>query len=302
MAGTQVTTARARSPSDSCAVREALREDKNDAEAIAEAASRPAMRFVEIQSEAQVDIQALHRMQDQKVALRTQLVCQMRAFCVEYGIAVHQGIGKFKAGLPRILTDQGNDLTPMMRRTLRRLFEDFGHIEHRITEITREVEALAASDERGRRLMTVPGMGPLVATAFVASAGNASQFRRAKDLAAWLGLVPREHSTGGKTTLLGISKRGNHYLRRLLIHGARSCVMHLNRTSDRLGSWLTGLDKHACQQSHCGPGRKDCAGGLGHPHAARLDLRAAASRIPVGPGQQTARFEVVMTRQLIGAA
>ncbi|WP_445219636.1 IS110 family transposase [Bradyrhizobium sp. Pa8] len=223
-----------------------VKSNKNDiidAEAIAEAATRPSMRFVEVKSEAQVDIQALHRIRDQKVSLRTQLVCQMRAFCLEYGIAIHQGIGKFKADFPRVLANEGNDLTPMMRRTLCRLFEDFGHIEDRIAEITREIEALAASDERTRRLMTVPGIGPLVATAFVASAGNASQFRRAKDLAAWLGLVPREHSTGGKTTLLGISKRGNHYLRRLLIHGARSCVMHLNRTSDRLGSWLTGLEK-----------------------------------------------------------
>ncbi|MFK4495936.1 transposase [Bradyrhizobium japonicum] len=257
-----------------------VKSNKNDiidAEAIAEAATRPAMRFVEIKSEAQVDIQALHRIRDQKVGLRTQLVCQMRAFCFEYGIAIHQGIGKFKADFPRVLT----------RHTLRRLFEDFGHIEHRIAEITREIEALAASDERTRRLMTVPGIGPLVATAFIASAGNASQFRRAKDLAAWLGLVPREHSTGGKTTLLGISKRGNHYLRRLLIHGARSCVMHLNRTSDRLGSWLTGLEKrHAYQQGHRGPGCKDCAGGLGHPYAARLDLRAAPSRIPVGSGSR----------------
>ena len=127
--------------------------------------------------------------------------------------------------------------------TVARLFDDLVELEKRIAEVTREIEALASRDDRARRLMTVPGIGPLVATAFVASAGDGSQFRRAKDLAAWLGLVPREHSTGGKTTLLGISKRGNHYLRRLLIHGARSCVIHLNRTADRLGLWLTGLEE-----------------------------------------------------------
>ncbi|WP_420869910.1 IS110 family transposase [Bradyrhizobium septentrionale] len=156
-----------------------------------------------------------------------------------------------------------------------------------MAEITREIEALAASDERTRRLMTVPGIGPLVATAFVASAGNASQFRRAKDLAAWLGLVPREHSTGGKTTLLGISKRGNHYLRRLLIYGARSCVMHLNRTSNRLGSWLTGLEK----RMHTNKVTVALAAKIARVawvilYAARLDLRAAPSRIPASPGSR----------------
>jgi transposase len=214
-----------------------------DAEAIAEAATRPSMRFVEIKSEIQVDIQALHRVRDHKVSARTRLVCQMRAFCLEYGVPIHQGIGKFRADFPRVLANEENDLTPMMRRTLARLFDDLVELEKRIAEITREIEALASRDDRARRLMTVPGIGPLVATAFVASAGDGSQFRRAKDLAAWLGLVPREHSTGGKTTLLGISKRGNHYLRRLLIHGARSCVIHLTRTADRLGLWLTGLEE-----------------------------------------------------------
>ena len=217
--------------------------DTIDAAAIAEAATRPSMRFVEVKSETQVDVQALHRIRDQKVASRTKLVCQIRAFCLEYGIAIHQGIGKFKADFPTVLSDLENELTAMMRRMLAGLFDDFRAIEQRIAEITKEIEALAHHDDRARRLMTVPGIGPMVATAFVASAGDARQFLRAKDLAAWLGLVPREHSTGGKTTLLGISKRGNHYLRRLLIHGARSCVMHLNRDIDRLGKWITALEQ-----------------------------------------------------------
>lgn len=119
----------------------------------------------------------------------------------------------------------------MIRRLLADLLEDLRHLEKRI-EVTREIEASADQDERSRRLMTVPSIGPLVATAILASAGDGRQFRSARDMAAWLGLVPRQHSTGGKTNLLGISRRGNHYLRRLLIHGARSCVMHLDRSQE----------------------------------------------------------------------
>lgn len=217
--------------------------DVIDAAAIAEAVTRPTMRFVEIKTAAQAELQALHRIRDGMVANRTRLVCQMRGLCIEFGVAIHQGIGKFKADLPRVLANDENDLTPMMRHLLADLFSDLRRLEERIAEVTREIEANAAQDERARRLMTVPGIGPLVATAILASAGDGRQFRRARDMAAWLGLVPRQHSTGGKPTLLGISRRGNHYLRRLLIHGARSCVMHLDRSRDRLGAWIDELQK-----------------------------------------------------------
>lgn len=216
--------------------------DTIDAAAIAEAVTRPTMRFVEVKTPEQVDLQALHRIRDQMVTSRTRLICQMRAFCLEYGVAIHQGVGKFKVSLPRVLLDEDNDLTPTMRRLLANLFDDLAHIEQRIAEVTREIEAAAARDDRARRLMTVPGIGPLAATAIVAAAGDGRQFRRARDMAAWLGLVPREYSTGGKTLLLGISKRGNRYLRRLLVHGARSCVTHMDRSCDRLGEWLDGLE------------------------------------------------------------
>jgi transposase len=141
------------------------------------------------------------------------------------------------------LADEGNDLTPTMRRLLGDLFNDLRRLEERIAEVSREIEANAAADERSRRLMTVPGIGPMVATAILASAGDGRQFRTARDVAAWLGLVPKQYSTGGKTTLLGISRRGNHYLRRLLIHGARSSVLHLDRRRDRLGAWIDALQK-----------------------------------------------------------
>lgn len=212
-----------------------------DAEAIAEAATRPTMRVVAVRSTEQVDLQILHRIRDRMVAERTRLICQMRSFCLEYGLAMHQGAGKFKADLPRVLADLGNDLTPTMRRLLASVFEDMLHVEKRLQEVNHEIEAIAARSDMARRLMTIPGIGPLCATGILAAAGTAKQFRKARDMAAWLGLVPRQHSTGGRTTLLGISKRGNGYLRRLLIHGARSCVMHLDRTRDRLGSWIDQL-------------------------------------------------------------
>jgi transposase len=217
--------------------------DTIDAAAIAEAVTRPTMRFVEVKTAEQVDLQALHRIRNLMVTNRTRLICQMRAFCLEKGVAIHQGAGKFKADLPRVLANEENDLTAMMRRLLADLFDDLKKLELRIADVSREIEAIADRDDRSRRLMTVPGIGPLTATAIVAAAGDGRQFRRARDMAAWLGLVPREHSTGGKTTLLGISKRGNRYLRRLLVHGARSSVMHMDRSRDRLGAWLDGLER-----------------------------------------------------------
>jgi transposase len=215
--------------------------DTFDAEAIAEAVTRPTMRFTQVRTAEQVDLQALHRVRDQLVASRTGLINQMRAFCLEYGIAIRQGAGLFRLELPRVLADEDNDLTPAMRRMLNELRADLGHLDQRIAAVTCEIEGLAARDDRARRLDDDPGLGPLAATALLAAVGDGRQFRRARDLAAWLGLVPREYSTGGKTTLLGISKRGNRYVRRLLIHGARSCVTHLDRTRHRLGEWLDAL-------------------------------------------------------------
>lgn len=225
-------------------VRPYVKSNKNDiidAEAIAEAASRPTMRFVEVRSLDQIDLQALHRARDRLVAQRTRVICQIRAFCLEYGIAMHKGVGKFKAALPGVLADESNDLSPAMRRLLVSLFHDIGQLEGRIAELSREIDAVAHASDTARRLMTIPGIGPLAATALLAAAGTGRQFRKGRDMAAWLGLVPREHSTGGRTTLLGISKRGNPYVRRLLIHGARACVMHLDRSRDRLGEWLGRL-------------------------------------------------------------
>lgn len=220
--------------------------DTIDAEAIAEAVTRPTMRFTRVRTTDEVDLQALHRIRDQLISSRTRLINQVRGFCLEYGVAIRQGAGVFRRDLPGALADEENDLTPAMRRMLAELYEDIERLDTRIAAATREVEALAARDDRARRLMTVPGIGPLGATALLAAVGDGTQFRRARDLAAWLGLVPRQNSTGGRTVLLGITKRGNRYVRRLLVHGARSCVTHLDRSRDRLGSWLDGL----CARMH----------------------------------------------------
>ena len=251
-----------------------VKSNKNDiidAEAIAEAVSRPTMRFVEVRSPEQVDLQALHRVRDRLVAQRTRVICQMRAFCLEYGITMHQGVGKFKIALPQILGDMQNELTPAMRKLLASLFNDVKGLEARIGEITGEIEAIAAADDVARRLMTIPGIGPLAATGLIAAAGRGLQFRKARDMAAWLGLVPREYSTGGKTTLLGISKRGSCYLRRLLVHGARSCLLHLNRSRDRLGGWLDALQKRM------------------HNNKATVALAAKMARIAWGGDHQAGR-------------
>lgn len=212
-----------------------------DAEAIAEAATRPTMRFVGIKETYQVDLQMLHRIRSRLVSSRTNLICQMRSYCMEHGIAIRQGAGVFKVDLLRILDDQENDLTDPARLVLRDLSEELDGLEVRLKAVSSQIKAVADTDERARRLMTIPGIGPLGATAVLAAAGDAKRFIRARDVAAWLGLVPKQYSTGGKQTLMGISKRGSSYLRKLLIHGARSVLMHLDRSKDRLGLWVDQL-------------------------------------------------------------
>jgi transposase len=217
--------------------------DYLDAEAIAEAVGRPTMRFVPIKTIAQVDLQTMHRIRDRMVYQRTSLISQIRSFLLEYGVVMGAGVAAFKRDLPKLLAEHEEQLSHTLLLLVGRLREELRTLEERIDEISREIQDFAAKDDTARRLMTIPGIGPLGATAFLAAVGDVRRFRRARDLGAWVDLVPRQHSTGGKTTLLGISKRGNSYLRRLLIHGARSCLLHLNRDRDRLGAWLSGLEK-----------------------------------------------------------
>jgi transposase len=223
-----------------------VKSNKNDiidAHAIAEAVTRPSMRFVQVKQIEQVDLQAVHRVRDLMMSNRTALICQMRAFCLEFGIAIRNGAGAFKQQLVAVVGDEDNDLSPATRELLMDLWRDLQILEARIDTLTRQISAVAGRSDLIRRLASIPGIGDLTGTALVAAVGDGKQFKRARDMAAWLGLTPAQYSTGGKPTLLGISKRGNPYVRRLLIHGARSCVLHLDRTKDRLGAWIDELQK-----------------------------------------------------------
>lgn len=217
--------------------------DANDSLAIAEAAKRPKTRPIPIKSVHQQDLQAMHRIRDRLVNQRTRLVSQTRGLLLEYGVALRPGVGNFKRQLPEVLENADNDLTPVTRQLIQGLSEELYELEQRIDHVTRRIKAWADNDETARRLMTIPGIAALSATALIAAVGDAQQFRKGRDLAAWLGLVPRQYSTGGKSTLLGITKQGNPYLRRLLIHGARTCVLHLDRQRDRLGRWIGELSE-----------------------------------------------------------
>lgn len=224
-----------------------LKSNKNDyldAEAIAEAAQRPTMRFVPVKTVEQLDLQALHRVRERLVGKRTAVINQLRSFMLERGIVFRQGRRHLAGQMPALFADERSPLSPRMQAIAQGLWREWQQLEREIDDVSIEIDSVAKTDPVCRRLMTVPGIGPIVATALVAAVGDGSAFQRGRDLAAWLGLVPRQHSTGGKPKLLGISKRGNSHLRRLFIHGARSIAMHSDRKRG-LGLWLTGLEHRA---------------------------------------------------------
>ena len=216
--------------------------DAADAEAICEAAQRPRMRVVPIKSVEQQDIQAMHRMRSQVIAQRTALVNQVRGLLAEYGLVMPQGRKAAMARLPEILEDAGNGLSERFRTELHGLLEELRHLDERVAHYDSQIQAIAEASESVQRLMTIPGIGPLVATALLATLGEDwGLFANGRALAAWLGLVPRQHSTGGKPRLLGISKRGDVYLRQLLIHGARAMLRWVERKDDATSRWARDL-------------------------------------------------------------
>ena len=219
----------------------ANKNDYRDAEAAAEAVQRPTMRFVPVKNESQLDLQTLHRVRTRLVGQRTALINQLRAILLERGIIVPQGRRVLERSLPEILAEESNGLSPRVRRLIEDLRAEWRALDERIAAFDDELVAVAKQEADCRRLCEIPGIGALNATALVAAVGNASAFTRGRDLAAWLGLTPREHSTGGKQRLLGISKRGNKHLRTLLIHGARAALPHLAQRPDALGHWLRSL-------------------------------------------------------------
>jgi transposase len=219
----------------------AQKNDDRDAEAIAEAATRPTMRFVALKSQEQLDIQSLHRVRSRLVGARTTLINQMRAILLERGITVAQGRRKFEKALDAMLADEASLVPGRLRDLLLDIRAEWADLDRRIDAFDQEFAELARTDEVARRLTSIPGVGALNATALVAAVGRAEAFDQARDLGAWLGLVPRQHTTGGKPRLLGISKRGNTYLRTLLIHGARAALPSLAKADTALGAWLRGL-------------------------------------------------------------
>jgi len=215
--------------------------DAVDAEAICEAVQRPGMRFVPGKSIEQQDQQSLHRIRSQLVARRTAQSNQIRGLLLEYGITIPQGIGYVRKYIPQILENAENELSHLFREVLQELYEEIKHLDERIQTLESKLESLSAQDENCQRLLSIPGIGLLTATALIAAIGDVSVFRNGREMAAWIGLVPRQHSTGGKPTLLGISKRGDSYLRTLLIHGGRSVVRTAGKHSDRKSNWVTEL-------------------------------------------------------------
>jgi transposase len=222
-----------------------VKSNKNDfidAEAIAEAVSRQNMRFVPIKTDDQLDLQALHRVRDRLVHRRTAVINQIRGFLLERGITFAKGPANLRNRMPDIVEDADANLTPRMRTLLDRLWQEWKQLESGIETASDEIEQIASEDEACQRLRQIPGVGPLVSTATVAAIGNGAAFRKGREFAAWLGLVPRQYSTGGKTRLYGISKRGNTYLRRMFIHGARAVLMRVKYDTAGLGQWVHQLE------------------------------------------------------------
>ena len=221
----------------------AQKNDDRDAEGIAEAATRPTMRFVDVKSQEQLDMQMLHRSRDRLVAERTALINQMRGILLERGIIVPQDKRALEQHLAALVeeSDDASGLSPRMRVLIIDARAQWLELDRRIAAFDSEFSAFVKESEEAKRLVTIPGVGVTIASALIAAIGNAEAFEHGRDLAAWLGLVPRQSTTGGKPKLLGISKRGNKYLRKLLIHGARAALPHVAGRDTPLGRWAKGL-------------------------------------------------------------
>ena len=215
--------------------------DRADAEAVCEAVQRRTMRFVGVKTVAQQDQQGLHRVRSLAVAQRTAQVNQVRGLLAERGIEIGQGRAKVRARLPGILEDGENGLSGEFRELVMDAYETLVRMDERIAGLEAKIDTWARSAAQAQRLMSIPGIGPITATALLAAVGDVRTFRHGRELAAWLGVVPRQHSTGGREQLLGISKRGDSYVRSLLIHGARAALRVAGRKTERRSRWVQDL-------------------------------------------------------------
>ncbi|ATJ83421.1 IS110 family transposase [Halomonas beimenensis] len=215
--------------------------DRADAEAICEAMSRPHMRFVAVKTVAQQDTQAAHRIREALVGQRTAKANQIRGLVGEYGLVAPRGIAPLRRALPCWLEDAENGLSDDFRVLLAGLAEDLRYLDARITQLTQTIERHARQDPVAKRLLALHGVGPITASALAGALGDGQAFARGREFAASLGLTPRQHSTGGRPRLLGISKRGDRYLRTLLVQGSRAVLRHVTAREDGLSRWLQAL-------------------------------------------------------------
>jgi transposase len=225
--------------------RKSNKNDFIDAEAIAEAVTKQNMRFMQIKTQEQLDWQAMHRVRDRLVQRRTALINEIRGFLLERGITFAARPIYLRKNLPTVIEDAEQNLSSHLRWLLDRLWQESKQTDTEIEAITDEIARISNEDARCRQLRQIPGFGPLVSTATVAVIGNGSAFRRGRDFAAWVGVVPRQYSTGGKQKLYGISKRGNIYLRRTLIHGARAVLFRVKYDTGGFGQWVHRLAQRA---------------------------------------------------------
>jgi transposase len=213
--------------------------DYNDAEAIAEAALRPNLRTVREKTQDQLDLQACHRVRSRLISRRTATINQIRAFLIEHGIAVRAGSRSLRNSLLEILRNRKDEISQRMHDLIMGLQEDWLRLDERIETVTNEIEKISQDETNCQRLMSIPGVGPLISTAVVAAVGSGEAFERGRDFGAWLGLVPRQYSTGGRSILGGISKRGSKYLRTLFIQAAKVILMRPhNWEKFSFGPWL----------------------------------------------------------------
>lgn len=217
--------------------------DSQDAEAICEAVQRPSMRFVGIKNVEQQDILAIHRVRERLVKERTAIVNQIRGLLMEYGIVVAKSVLQIRKRLPSIIEDAENELTPLGREIFRDLQMQFYETDEKVAGYDKKIEILCRSNETCKRLTQVQGVGAITATALVATIGNANVFKNGREMAAFIGLVPKQYSSGGRQVLLGISKRGDKYLRYLLVHGARAVMSRRKHLPTKKGLWLKSLEE-----------------------------------------------------------
>jgi len=215
--------------------------DRNDAEAICTALRQPNMRFVPKKTIEQQDIQSLHRARRRLVNHRTALVSQMRGILLDRGIGFAKSIGLARRMIPQILADRDNDLTELCREMLGSLLAFLYEIDTRIHEFDKRIERVFRENEACRRVASIRGVGPKIATAIIAAVGDGHEFENGRHMAAWLGLVPRQHSSGDRRRLMGISKRGDQHLRTLLVHGARAVVRTAANKTDAFSDWVNAL-------------------------------------------------------------